>query len=213
MHRDARATDWDTYYRSVPATAQLTRKYTTAQLLGNIRMHARSSQIGGLSVVEIGGANSCFLDAITRGVPCRSYDVIDTNEYGLSLLKSRSVATQLGLHQQSVLDVKLQAQADVVFSVGLVEHFDPADTRRAVLAHFDLAREGGLVIITFPTPTWLYRASRGAIETAGMWKFPDERPLLPQEVLATMQECGEVLERKTMWPLVLTQYLVAARKK
>ena len=106
----------------------------------------------------------------------------------------------------------LPPTADVVFSVGLVEHFHQAETRAAVLAHFDAVRAGGIVILTFPTPTLLYRASRKAIEAAGQWKFPDERPLQASEVLAAVRERGEILFEKILWPLVLTQYLVAARK-
>jgi SAM-dependent methyltransferase len=183
--------------------------------LDAIRCHGTGIAEGGdLAIVEIGGANSCFLDAILSKVRCRSYDVIDTNRYGLSLLERKTQRNGVvRLHEQSVLDVKLNAEADVVFSVGLVEHFDPAETRKAVLAHFDLLRPGGVVIITFPTPTFLYRATRKLIEIAGMWKFHDERPLMPSEVLAAMTERGEILEQKTLWPLILTQHVIVARKR
>ena len=206
------ATDWDTYYKSVPFTARLTRRYSRAVLLNTIARHACAAA-GPLSIVEIGGANSCFMDAILARIPCRSYDVIDTNRYGLSLLENRTGRNGLiRCHQQSVLDLSLKIQADVVFSVGLVEHFDPAETSQAIQAHFDLLRPGGIAIITFPTPTRLYRSTRKAIETAGLWKFPDERPLSPAEVLPAMAAQGEILQQKTLWPLILTQHLVVARK-
>lgn len=101
--------------------------------------------------------------------------------------------------------------ADVVFSVGLVEHFLPTETAKAVRAHFDLVKPSGLVVITFPTPTWLYRAARAACEAIGVWKFPDERPLDPEEVLAVAREWGVVVFEKTLWPLIFTQYFVAVR--
>ena len=70
---------------------------------------------------------------------------------------------------------------DIVFSVGLIEHFDPAGTARVVAAHFDYLRPGGTAIITFPTPTWLYRVVRGLAEMTNNWIFHDERPLrLPE---------------------------------
>ncbi len=65
-------------------------------------------------------------------------------------------------------------QADVVFSIGLIEHFDPAGTRQAIEAHFALLKPGGYAIISYPTPTWLYRAARTLTEAAGLWKFHDE---------------------------------------
>jgi len=204
------ATDWDSYYQSVPSTAKLTRRYTTRTLLSCIRQYAGT---GPLAIVEIGGANSCFLDSILAAIPCRSYDVVDTNSYGLSLLEKRADSKVVRLHEQSVLSLSMDVKADLVYSVGLVEHFEPAETRRAVLAHFEPLRAGGIVIVTFPTPTWLYRASRRSIEMAGMWKFPDERPLKPEEVRRTLRERGEVLFEKTLWPLMLTQHLIVARKR
>jgi hypothetical protein len=207
------ATDWDRYYTAVPATAKLTREYSKAVLLDTINRHAMPDGNSPLSIIEIGGGNSCFVDSILSNIRCRSYDVIDTNRYGLSLLEKKGLDSRVvRLHEQSVLDLSAGAEADLVFSVGLVEHFDPAETRQAVDAHFDILREGGVAIITFPTPTWLYRISRKLIEAVGMWKFPDERPLQPSEVLTTVRERGEVLEHSTMWPLILTQHRIVARK-
>ena len=209
------ATDWDRYYTSVPATARLTRKYTTARLLDAIRRYVTPAVPNGrISIVEIGGANSCFVDSILEAVPCASYDVVDTNQYGLSLLAKRGGLSEVvRLHRQSVLELALDRPADLVFSVGLVEHFDPQRTREAVLAHFHALRPGGIAIITFPRPTPLYRAARRLIEMVGMWKFFDERPLQPEEVIAAIQETGEVMYQQLLWPLVLTQQLIVARKR
>ena len=167
-----------------------------------------------LAITEIGGANSCFMESILAKIPCRSYDVIDTNSYGLWLLEKKAgLSPVVRLHRQNVLDLSLDSKADVVFSVGLVEHFDPAETRQAVLSHFDILRSGGIAIVTFPTPTWLYRASRKLIEALGMWKFPDERPLTPSEATGAVKERAAILEQKTLWPLILTQHMIVARKR
>jgi glycosyltransferase involved in cell wall biosynthesis len=208
------ATDWDSYYTSVPATAKLTRRYTTARLIEAIRRYVTPASPGGrLSIVEIGGANSCFVDRILAEVPCGSYDIVDTNQYGLSLLEKRGLGDVVRLHQQSVLALSLDTPADLVFSVGLVEHFDRGRTREAILAHFEALRPGGVAIITFPRPTLLYRITRRAIEVAGMWKFFDERPLEPEEVIAAIREAADVMYQKTLWPLFLTQQLIVARKR
>jgi hypothetical protein len=184
-------------------------------LLEAFQRHAQAGGPDGqLSIVEIGGANSCFLDAILSRIPCHSYDVVDTNEYGLALLSGRAgEGNVVRLHKHSILDGTLGLSADLVFSVGLVEHFRPRETRAAVLAHFDYLRPGGTLIITFPTPTLLYRATRRFIEALGMWSFPDERPLQPQEVMNAVRERGEAIREKVLWPLMLTQYMIVARKK
>jgi len=205
------ATDWDAYYQNVPATAHLTRRYTRLVLLDAIKSAAGASP---LSIVEIGGANSCFLDAIVAELKPRSYDVVDTNRHGLSLLASRVAQdVRLRLHEQSVLSMNLEEPADLVFSVGLVEHFDHAGTRAAVDAHFDVLRPGGTAIITFPTPTALYRATRKLISSVGMWAFPDERPLDPSEVRPVIEKRARVVSERVLWPLMLTQYLIVATKK
>ncbi len=208
------ATDWDSYYRSIPFTANLTRRYSTAALLEAMKRHGGAPAPNkGLCIVEMGGANSCFIDSILSAIPCSAYHVIDTNQFGLSLLQKRlGSRDNVRLHRASVLDIPLNIQADIVFSVGLVEHFDAGDTRKAILAHFRLLPAGGIAIINFPTPTVLYRAARTAITALGMWEFPDERALLPSEVLGTIIEQGEVLQQRTLWPLILTQHMVVARK-
>jgi len=116
------ATDWDLYYRSVPPTARLTRRYSTSVLLAAMKRYAAPAGADSrLAIVEFGGANSCFVDAILAAIPCRSYDVIDTNQYGLSLLSNRPAgAGIIRLHQESVLDCRLALSADLVFSVGLI---------------------------------------------------------------------------------------------
>jgi hypothetical protein len=76
-----------------------------------------------------------------------------------------------------------------------------------------MAKPGGLVILSFPTPTWLYRAARWLTETAGAWKFHDERPLTPAEVRKAIARHGEVLGETTIWPIVFTQHLIVARRR
>ena len=212
--RKGQATDWDRYHKHPARTARFTRKYTEKVLLAAIRQFASPAEGNQeLSVVEIGGANSRFVDRILCDLGCRQYDVVDTNAYGLSLLEQRTGSDRrLRLHRRSVLGLALDAPADVVFSVGVIEHFDEAQTQQAVLAHFDVLRPGGTAIITFPTPTLLYRVTRALSEMFGLWQFPDERPLIPAEVLNAVRGQGEVLLSKTLWPLVLTQTLVVVRK-
>ncbi len=199
-----KATDWDQYYRSPAPTAYLTRRYTGRVLVDALRRFG--GNIGRLA--EIGGANSCFLETIQAGIAPGEYHVIDTNAYGLSLLRGRSVIP----HQQSCLALELDLQADAVFSIGLIEHFDPAGTRQAVASHFSLIRPGGCAIISFPTPTLLYRVARWLAEAAGAWKFPDERPLSREEVVSAASEFGRVEFEKILWPIVFTQRLMVFRK-
>ncbi len=46
----------------------------------------------------------------------------------------------------------------------------------------------------------------------GVWRFPDERPLHPKEILDAICDRGEVVFQKTLWPLVFTQHLMVIRR-
>jgi SAM-dependent methyltransferase len=205
-------TDWSSYYRSVQPTARLTRRYTTREIIKALALHRLPAP--GARILEFGGANSCFLDAIVKKFHPADYAVADTNDYGLNLLQDRAVpGCSVSLYKDDVLaPAAVQApRFDLVFSVGLIEHFDPPRTALAVQNHFRMARPGGLVLLTFPCPTMLYRSTRTVLEKTSLWRFPDERALQPPEVLAAIQGLGQVLFQKTLWPLMLTQHLVLVR--
>ena len=206
------ATDWDHYYASTPFAAKLTRKYTASVIVRVLKQFGKPRGMD--SIVEIGGANSCFLDRIMTEFRPQTYHVVDNNRIGLDLLRQRIDGRKnIILHAEDCLSLDLDMQADVVFSVGLIEHFEPADTRLAVRAHFDLLKQGGIAIISYPTPTLLYRVARFLCEGVGLWKFPDERPLVREEVIDSLNGCGTVLFEKTLWPLVFTQHMVVVRKR
>jgi SAM-dependent methyltransferase len=203
------ATDWDRYYERPARLAGLSRRVTAAALLRQLRRWAPPRPV----LAELGGANSCFFDRIQAELRPRQYHVVDSNQVGLDRLRQRSGArADVFLHHDDVLQLTLPTPMDLVFSVGLIEHFDPVGTQRAVRAHFDLLKPGGIAVITFPTPTWLYRAARCAVERSGAWRFPDERPLRLAEVLAVAAPYGQPLFQTLLWPIVFTQYLVVWRK-
>jgi SAM-dependent methyltransferase len=204
------STDWDSYYARPYKTASLTRRHTASVLVDLLQ---RKGGRGG-SILEFGGANSCFIDRILAEVEPLRYDVIDNNQLGLDLLKSRypnddRVSVASGDVLASAAPARLY---DVVYSVGLIEHFDVDGTAAAVATHFRYLRPGGVAIITFPTPTWLYRAVRGLAEATNSWIFHDERPLGLPEFERAVAGLGEIESARILWPLILTQYCVAVRK-
>lgn len=101
---------------------------------------------------------------------------------------------------------------NLVFSIGLIEHFSAQNTARAIRSHFQLPDPGGIAIISFPTPTFLYRITRFLSEMLGLWIFHDERPLKKSEVAGVIAHFGTLLYEKTIWPIFLTQCIMVARK-
>jgi putative flippase GtrA len=203
------ATDWTAYYRQVPWTARLTRRYTTRCLLRALRVAGLGMGEPRPRIFEFGGGNSCFLEPIAAEFPLESYHVMDTNPLGLDLLRTRPMTRMdVVLHQQNVMEMGAFGSADTVFSVGLIEHFDPPGTSRCIAAHFRNVKPGGWVLLSFPTATWLYRASRWLLEVLRLWRFPDERPLDRLEVLESARRYGTLTWEKTLWPLCLTQHMM-----
>ncbi|OGS10893.1 MAG: hypothetical protein A2285_09865, partial [Elusimicrobia bacterium RIFOXYA12_FULL_57_11] len=203
-------TDWDNYYAAPSAAARFTRKITERLFLGAINKYAARPVT---HFCEPGGANSCFYSAITEAFPATQYTVMDTNRRGLDLLKGRcKYPEKLHLRQDDILaGSPPELNADVVFSAGLIEHFSPKQTARAIQAHFACARPGGLVAISFPTPTWLYTTIRKAAEILGVWIFHDERPLRVAAVRKEMARYGEILSSEINWKIGLTQGFITAR--
>ena len=173
------------------------------------------SEPGG-GIVELGGGNSSFCDTLVNRLRARHYTVVDSNPRGTELFRMK--------HPQEndyaavcadvfTLDPASIDPADLVFSAGLVEHFPPEKTEEAIRRHFELAKPGGLVLITFPVATPCYRLIRSAAETLGLWQFPDERPLPLDETAGICGRCGEVLAKRLNRAILLTQGVVLARAK
>jgi hypothetical protein len=205
-------TDWDAYYARPGRFTGITRKITTRKLLRCLRMYRGALEEA--RVLELGGANSCFYEEIRDRFRPASYVIVDDNRAGLDLFARRHPDTaDVELLQRDVREMPppgKESRVDICFSVGLIEHFDECGTRAAIRAHFEAVRPGGLVILFFPTPTWLYGVVRKAAERLGVWDFPDERPLAVREVVAEVERHGRVLFGGVNWWIVLTQGIVVA---
>jgi len=207
---EEKRTDWDIYYKKPYKTATYTRKMVSQRLIRAMQRHIdQDSPV----IAELGGANSSFYDSVMKQILPSQYHVIDNNSLGLNRFSERiGMDKRTIMHESSVLDIPMDIKADVAFSIGLIEHFSGKDVIKAIDAHFDILRPGGLAILSFPTPTLLYRATRFISEVLGMWIFHDEVPLRFDEVKKHLEKHGQVLEMQIIWPMVLTQCMVSVRK-
>lgn len=204
-------TNWDAYYQRPFKASSITRKITTRRILDCLRDYGGDQKDP--VILELGGGNSCVYRSIVKGLQPRKYVIIDNNRIGLNkFTETYSDAQSVDLIEGDVLDLQhLPQKADICFSIGLIEHFSKPDTQKAVHAHFDCIGPEGLVLITFPTPTWLYQITRTIAETLNLWQFPDERPCTMKEVVTHLQEKGEILHSSIIWPIFLTQGVIVAR--
>lgn len=208
---DGSATDWDAYYQKPFKTASVTRRITTQRILTCFRRYG--NDLKDPVILELGGGNSCVYGEISESIRPKKYVIIDKNKKGLEKFNDTYPSAQaVELIEDDVLELKkIPQKADICFSIGLIEHFSVNDTKRAIRAHFECIGPDGLVLITFPTPTWLYRITRGAAEALNLWKFPDERPCTLDEVTSEIKNFAEILHSSIIWPIFLTQGLIVAK--
>ena len=210
---DTPATDWTRYYERPFITAHLTRRIT-GHILAKMLLAAGGFPERHGSIIELGGGNSSFCDTVMHCLFAQFYTVVDSNPRGVELFRAKHPGpeTEALCADILTLDPASLVHADLVFSVGLVEHFSEEQTRIAIRRHFELAKPGGLVLITFPVPTLNYRIIRRAAEKLGIWRFPDERPIQLEDAVALCAEHGEILAKRLNRAILLTQGIVLAKK-
>jgi hypothetical protein len=206
-------TDWNSYYSHPFKTSTITRKITSnklIRLLNKFVPQIRSE----IKIAELGGANSCFYETIDKEFSPSKYLIVDNNRMGLDKTIERlNKAKNIELKYEDILDTEEKSEKfDVVFSVGLIEHFSPDETMKCIAAHFCYLKNKGICIITFPTPTWLYKITRKCSELLGLWIFYDERPLTMHEVLNEVKKYGIIKHESITWPIFLTQGVILAIK-
>ncbi|MEM9495245.1 MAG: class I SAM-dependent methyltransferase [Pseudomonadota bacterium] len=205
------ATDWDAYYRKPAAATSITRKISSAKISQCLSPYLKEEK---RSICELGGANSCFANDFLKKTNVGSYHVIDLNQLGVGLLKERFLNdSRVSAKVANVLDLSENPTFDIVYSVGLIEHFDVAGTAACIEAHFRMCKPDGMVLITFPTPTPPYRLIRATAKLARMWRFHDERPLGFEEVIAVGDKFGFLKHRSINWAIGLTQGYVLYQKR
>jgi Methyltransferase domain len=204
-------TDWDHYYNQPYKTASLTRPIIIKRIINYIKKYRSSDKP--FTITEFGGGNSCIYESIQQAFNPAKYYIVDNNQTGLDAFSKRfGKQENTLLLNRDILALEKSWQSDIVFSIGLIEHFSPEDTRKAVIAHLEVLKEGGLLILGFPTPTFLYRITRKLSELLGMWIFHDERPLKAKEVQETIKPYGDVLSNEIIWSVILTQAYLILKK-
>lgn len=210
--REPGTTDWDSYYSAPAATAGYARNIVAGKLMEMLRKFRPAERF---SLAELGGGNSCFFDRIEKEFLPLRYTVYDSNALGIRKFRERTEQRpDISIRELDLLNCNPDGEekSDIVLSVGLIEHFMPENTARMIRRHFELAKDGGIVILFFPTPTLLYRTTRSLAELLRVWIFHDERPLDAAEVETAVVPYGTILHKEIIWSNFLTQQIIIARK-
>ena len=205
-------TNWEEYYRHPFPASRWSRGIMSTTLREFVQAHAPRREP--LRVLELGGGNSCFLDGLMGHFKMAPYTILDNSPEGMRLARERFAATygnRVEYITDDVFAASVDRKFDLVFSVGLIEHFDDHAMAKLVGLHRRWAAEDGLVLIAVPTPTIFYRMVRTFAEILGIWKFPDERPVPRQRLAALMRDQGlQIVGERTLWSQILTQAIIGA---
>ncbi|MDR1873232.1 MAG: class I SAM-dependent methyltransferase [Deltaproteobacteria bacterium] len=202
-------TDWDLYYSTRKKHLTLPRRVTLSNILSYMKKYVGVIE----SAVELGGGDSCFMKYILDKNQNLKYYIVDNNKVAINKISSEySNNNNIVPVYADILSTQLSFNADFVLSVGLIEHFNIENTAKCIKYHFDSVKKGGKILITFPTPTLLYKIIRYSAEILNIWMFPDERPLLKDEVFNEIYKYGNILDYKTTYLIGLTQIIVIAQK-
>jgi len=206
-------TCWDNYYQKPAFFSKFTRRLTSSWLKKNIIKHSPHKIV---SIAEFGGGNSLFFTSMAscNQIKISNYTIYDNNKLGIDMFIDRH------REQKNILAVEADLLNydlpenfyDIVFSIGLIEHFSLQDTKKLILQHFKATKKGGIVIATAPTPTLIYSIVRKFAEMISVWKFHDERPLLPHEIRNTSRAFGDILYEQILYFTILTQYAIIIKK-
>lgn len=214
MKKQRIETDWTKYYGSKRSFfSTYTQKFTLTKIVGAYESYGKNNSSEN-RVLELGGGNSCFVEAFCSQEQVKRYDIVDSNELAVSLferkMKEKSIAHRGYLFDltEPIEEKDFPEKYDFVYSVGLIEHFAPEQREKVLEAHFTLAKMNGAVFITFPTPTLKYRFWRRVMEILGVWQFYDETPLALSDVRNVLEKYGTIVSSEINRKIFLTQMLV-----
>lgn len=207
-------TDWGEYYRKPFFLAKYTRAILRKRLMKAICDHLTDRHA--FDVAELGGGASCYMNEILHNFTVRKYHIFDNNAASLQVtagIAGSDYESAVAVHEVDLLhDSVPELACNIVFSGGLIEHFDEAGTAKLIREHFNAAARGGLVILLFPVRSLSYRMTRKLAELCGKWIFHDERPLADAEVIQTAKQFGTLVHSETIHSILLSQTMLVFTK-
>ncbi len=214
MKQQKTTTDWTGYYQKKRSIwSVITQTVTWRILLSLVKKYNTKKKN---YVVELGGGNSDFAKKFYQAKLVKKYVIVDNNQLACDLAKVKlNSYPNLLVYKKDLIEEREEGigitKGDIVYSTGLIEHFSKENRRKIIQRHFEWCKKGGIVLITFPTPTLQYKIFRKTMEWIGVWQFWDEKPLYADEIMDVLKENGIILKIYVNYWLPLTQTVVVVR--
>jgi len=189
---------WERVWQTVPSTAR------DDYLLGRERNGPRWAEImdrlisafgrtKGLRTIELGSGRGDLSVLLAE----RGAEVTLLDQSGAVLDQARARFQRLGLsaeyRQGDMFDppADVLGHFDMALSSGVIEHFVGGDRTRAISAHADVLRPGGMVTISVPHASCPpYRLWKWYLEVRRRWPYGFERPFSKKEIRYRAGEAG-----------------------
>jgi SAM-dependent methyltransferase len=175
---------WDQLWRCQPSDAKddalLARERRSPRWRTIVeRLEATFGSTEGLNTIELGSGRGDLSTLLAQSGARPT--LLDTSENGLAQAERRFDRLGLtGCYEQADMLGTLEAYGqrfDVALSSGVIEHFKGDDRTRAVRAHFDVLRPGGMAVISVPHAWCMpYRIWKFYLELRGWWPYGTEIP-------------------------------------
>jgi 2-polyprenyl-3-methyl-5-hydroxy-6-metoxy-1,4-benzoquinol methylase len=196
--RESNAPDWDRLWRHQPSDArdeQLLQRERRSLRWASVVSHLEATfgSIDNLRTIELGSGRGDLSALLAE----RGADVtlVDSSERALAQARQRFDRLGLPARFESAdlfrAREAFRGRFHVALSSGVIEHFCGEERTRAIRAHCEVLRSGGLAVISVPNAWCLsYRARKLYLELRGWWPYGQELPYTRREIIRRAKEAG-----------------------
>jgi ubiquinone/menaquinone biosynthesis C-methylase UbiE len=138
-------------------------------------------------ILEIGCGSAATFQYLREKIPNASLTGLDFSPMALELASKNNPATKFIEGDARKLPLKSN-QYDLVYSLGLIEHFSREDAKEIILEHARTTKKGGIVIIVVPAKYSALNLVRIIAGKSWPWGFED--PFTKKELRRLMRSAG-----------------------
>lgn len=188
-------TVWDKYWQETKFNNELTinnlkNSYFWKQLKQEIlnKLHSFKK----LKIIELGSGRGEM--SLLMALEDANITLIDESEYALkeAMKLYKEYNCKVNLLERDIFNIK-KGNFDISVSFGLAEHFNGEKRFEIFKKHYDLVKEGGLIILSVPnSKSFPYRIYKFLAQLVRAWKYGIEIPYSEKE----LEEISKRLELK-----------------